>query len=377
MTAHVGKNLPDPPRFIAVAMMTATHASIKSRPVDRQPHPPTKEITGMSSLRYALAACSLLLVATSVLAHPGPGGHQHGQAHRDQDNEVSIVTRGNYRYITANGIPDHQHGRFPNRGNPNRIAPQRYTFRVPLQPRMNEEFRSAMGQPFGVALNGVPFDPGTAEFWNRDRRSGWNYEALSGKINLGLDASNAHVQPTGAYHYHGMPTGLIAKLGDEKKMVLVGYAADGFPIYALHGHAEPNDAESDVVRLRSSYRLKKGSRPGGRGGPGGRYDGTFVQDWEFVPGAGDLDEANGRVGVTPEYPEGTYYYVVTNEFPFIPRLYRGTPDESFARRGPGRGPGSGGRRGRRPPPFGGPGVQGRGGRPGPPGGFPPPSERDR
>jgi hypothetical protein len=26
---------------------------------------------------------------------------------------------------------------------------------------------------FGMALNGVPFDPGTAEFWNRDPSSGW------------------------------------------------------------------------------------------------------------------------------------------------------------------------------------------------------------
>jgi hypothetical protein len=34
-------------------------------------------------------------------------------------------------------------------------------------------------------------------------------------------------------------------------------------------------------------------------------------------------------GPTPEYPEGTYYYVITDEFSFIPRLYRGTPDPSF------------------------------------------------
>ena len=41
--------------------------------------------------------------------------------------------------------------------------------------------------PFGVAINGVPFDPGAAEWWNNDPASGWQYEALSGKINLGMD----------------------------------------------------------------------------------------------------------------------------------------------------------------------------------------------
>jgi hypothetical protein len=30
-------------------------------------------------------------------------------------------------------------------------------------------------QNFGVALNGVPFDPLTAEYWRRDRRSGWTW----------------------------------------------------------------------------------------------------------------------------------------------------------------------------------------------------------
>ena len=39
--------------------------------------------------------------------------------------------------------------------------------------------------------------------------------------------------------------------------------------------------------------------------------GTYVQDFEYVAGLGDLDEHNGRVCVTPEYPQGTYAYFVT------------------------------------------------------------------
>ncbi|HYX31420.1 MAG TPA: YHYH protein [Pyrinomonadaceae bacterium] len=255
----------------------------------------------------------------------------------EKDNHVDIVVRGDYRYITANGVPNHRHGDFPNRGNPNTIRAQTYTFRMPAKPQLAKDTTPLGMNPFGIAINGVPFDPGAAEWWNNDPSSGWQYEALSGKINLGMDQNNAHVQPNGAYHYHGLPTGLIEQLGDGRRMNLIGYAADGFPIYEQFGY-RLKDIRSDIIKLRSSYRLKAGTRAAG---PGGKYDGTFVQDYEYVAGFGDLDPCNGRTGVTPEYLSGTYYYVITSEFPFIPRCWRGTPDDSFKRRGPrGRPPGS-------------------------------------
>src|SRR6266446_8060552 len=145
-------------------------------------------------------------------------------------NRVSITVSGGERVIGANGLPDHAPGQFPRRGNPNTISAQNYNFQVPLKPQVAEQPRPANGAWFGVALNGVPFEPGTAEFWNGQRE--WNYEARSGFINLGLDEHNAHVQPTGAYHYHALPVGLMKRLGgDSKQMLLVGWAADGFPIY--------------------------------------------------------------------------------------------------------------------------------------------------
>ena len=39
--------------------------------------------------------------------------------------------------------------------------------------------------------------------------------------------------------------------------------------------------------------------------------GFFVNDYEYSRGLGDLDEHNGRFGVTPEYPNGTYAYFTT------------------------------------------------------------------
>lgn len=244
--------------------------------------------------------------------------------------QVTITEEGGTRVIKANGVPDHAIGQFPGPGCPNAVSAQSYTFRMPLHPKTNASFTQIKQQAIGVAINGVPFDPGTAEYWKNDRTSIWHIEALGGSKSLGLDQNHAHVQPSGAYHYHGTPTGLIEKLaGENGKMVLLGYGADGFPIY------------EQTAENKSSYQLKKGTRPSGTAGPGGTYDGTYTVDYEFVAGSGDLDEANGRSGVTPEYPEGTYYYVATAEFPFYPRMMKGTPDGSFQRGPPGGGPGGG------------------------------------
>jgi hypothetical protein len=283
-------------------------------------------------------------------------------------NRVNITEEGDYRVIKSNGWPDHAPGAFPRRGNPNTATPQSYTFRVPLKPQVATTPTHGGGWFFAVAINGVPFEPGTGETWNNDPSSGWRYEAKTGFLDLGLDEHNAHVQPTGAYHYHALPTGLVARLGgDGKKMLLIGWAADGFPLYTAYAYSDAQDAKSPLRKMKSSYQLKKGARPTTPGGPGGKYDGRFTQDWEYVKGSGDLDEFNGRTGVTPEFPQGTYYYQISDEFPFTGRQWRGVPDQSFAKAGgpPGRGPGG------RP---GGPGEAPPEGPGGPPGGqgMPPP-----
>jgi hypothetical protein len=294
---------------------------------------------------------------------PSPTGHQHDANGNDLPaSTVTIEVKDGYRVITSNGIPDHQPGKFPNAHNPNSIEPQSYKLRAPVTPTPLDKPRAVDHRLFGVALNGVVFDPATAEFWNDDPRSGWNMEAIAPEgvktRNLGLDQSNAHVQPTGAYHYHATPTGLVYHIAAQQglkptdAMILVGWAADGYPIYNANGYTKADDAKSGVTKLRSSYRLKQGERPGGEYGPGGKYDGEYTADWEYVAGLGDLDECNGRTGVTPEFPQGTYYYVLTDTFPYIPRLFHGRPDDSF-RHGPppgGRGPRGGPPGRRRPPP---------------------------
>lgn len=112
------------------------------------------------------------------------------------------------------------------------------------------------------------------------------------------------------------------------------------------GYRDSRDASSGMVEVRSGYRLMTSQRAGG---PGGTPNGHFAQDYAHVAGAGDLDVCNGREGVTPEYPGGTYYYVVTQGFPYIPRCFVGVPDPSFLKApppfgkgGPPKGPPKGG-----------------------------------
>lgn len=273
---------------------------------------------------------------------------------------VVITVKDGIRTIETNAIPNHATGQFPGPGNPNAISAQKLTFRMPVTPKANDKPTKAQGPTtWGIALNGVPFDPNTAEYWNRDRSNGWNEDLMGAANKLGADQSNAHVQPEGTYHYHARPNLLIDALGgDTGRLLLVGYAADGFPVYTANGHKDPKDPKSPVVALKSSYRLKSGERPGGTAGPGGKYDGKYTADWEFIAGNGDLDEANGRFEVTAEYPKGTYAYHMTETFPYIPRMFKGAPDSSFRKSGPA--PGQGGQGGRR--------RGGQGGAGGPPSG---------
>ncbi|GAB5558588.1 MAG: hypothetical protein SynsKO_02350 [Synoicihabitans sp.] len=281
-----------------------------------------------------------LLFPLGLFAHEG--AHTAGSARPALDGQVEMHTSATNRTLTGQSLPDHSHGIFPNASNPNRIVPWAESLSVPLHPQVASRLTPVTGGGFGIAINGIPFEPNAAEFWRDDRNSGWQYEALGHHVDLGMDRNHAHVQPSGKYHYHGVPQGLIDRLGGAGKFFLLGYAADGFPVYSQWSYEDPADPSSPIRALQSSYRIKSGSRPDG---PGGKYDGTFVQDYEYIEGLGDLDRANGRTGVTPEYPDGTYYYVITSTFPFIPRFWRGEPAADFSTRRGGGGGGGGNRGG--------------------------------
>jgi len=86
---------------------------------------------------------------------------------------------------------------------------------------------------------------------------------------------------------------------------IVGWAYDGNPIYGPYGYSSPNSA-SKIKRIVPGYTKlvsPKDNRPSTSVFPLG----FFNDDYEFV-NTGDLDEHNGRFGITPEFPNGTYAY---------------------------------------------------------------------
>ena len=232
------------------------------------------------------------------------------------------------RILSGNGIPNHEVGTFPNNANPNTISEQNVNHTFSLSPELISDEGEAVGGPgatIAYALNSVKFDPGTAGRCDDDGvcslaqgQGQWNIEALGhDTFDFGDDMNHAHVQPSGEYHYHGIPELLLDFLGQEENMTLVGWASDGFPVYARYAYIDACDANSQIVSIQPSWRLKEEGDPGRpdiltelSGGPGGSsYPnipiemGAFTQDFEYVEGSGDLDECNGRIGVTPEVPD--------------------------------------------------------------------------
>jgi hypothetical protein len=299
------------------------------------------------------AAIAATAADTSAVACGITGQGSNGSA--GLDYRYTWRCAGGQRWLNANGVPDHQIGAFPNPGNPNQIAAQRIAVATTLNP-VARSGAGAFVKNAGYALNGVKFDPGTAQSCTENCSNhgdspfgAWRIEALGQRyFQFGVDANHAHVQPGGSYHYHGIPEGMLsAGQRAGKAMALIGWAVDGFPIYARFGHAYARAPDSPLRVMLPSYRLK--ARPdAGRPDVAMAAMGTFSRDWDYVAGSGDLDACNGRFDVTPEFPGGIYHYYATDTYPYIQRCVKGTPARAMADAGgpPPFGPGLG------PPPFG-------------------------
>ncbi len=242
------------------------------------------------------------------------------------------------RTLTANGLPDHPVGTFPNANNPNTISAQSVSFSATLSPSQASSDTAGGENALSYALNGVKFDPATAGTCPTGATSTsqcsllggsgtWTIEAFGqSTFDFGLDSNNAHVQPNGAYHYHGMPVGILNNNGVSSsniKMLLLGFAPDGYPIYARYGHTTATDAASALKVMTSSWALKT-TPDSGRPSTAIIPMGAFTQDYQYVAGSGDLDECNGRFDVTPEFPSGIYHYYATDTWPYLTRCWKGT-----------------------------------------------------
>jgi hypothetical protein len=241
-----------------------------------------------------------------------------------------ITTNGRTCLIASNAVPNHDFNATGRFSNPFSQQSQQYT--ISTNPVANSEPTAlSLRTDNAIFLNGVKLDLMAAGcFGVRDGRIGCNdmnapyrYDPMGPGGNFGTDEHNAHTQPDGTYHYHGNPLALFEQSNPIAPSSVIGFAADGFPIFG--SYIEDN---GDIRAATTSYQLKTGTRPGG---PGGQYDGTFIDDWEFVVGSGDLDQCNGMT------QNGVYGYVVTATYPHVLGCFTGTPDASFNKRDPNRG----------------------------------------
>lgn len=190
-----------------------------------------------------------------------------------------------------------------------------------------------LGTDNAIFLNGVKLDllaagcygVGNGSIGCNDMSQPWRYDPMLGEGGFGTDIHHAHVQPGGAYHYHGSPWALFDE-DLEVESPVIGFSADGFPIFGSYFN------DSGIIRkATSSYQLKQGDRTEVNGiNPGGSYDGTFVDDYEYISDLGDLDECNGMS------INGSYGYYVTESYPWVLGCFKGTPDTSFDKGGGGR-----------------------------------------
>jgi hypothetical protein len=302
-----------------------------------------------------------------------------------------VFSSSNSVYVRSTGLASYNMGPWQNGSFPNLPANQKLLYRVPRTNGVPASKSITGGGQIGIFVDGVEmFNSWDAFAWNGSAEVSagnttyyWNRDAY---VNEGatFDPAYAHQQNTGTYHYHADPIGLRYLLGDNvnfnaatktysestnaptQHSPILGWVADGFPVYGPYGYANATNAGSGIRRMVSGYVIRNGSygtsnlTANGRttipqwavrlfnvasnivAGPAvsttyplGRYmeDNDYLGDHGYTQGVDfDLDEYNGRWCVTPEFPNGTYAYFVaissngTPVFPYnIGRGYYGSP----------------------------------------------------
>ena len=192
---------------------------------------------------------------------------------------TSITSDGTYITIKSNGTPDHKSAYYPVSNplyenfsgttfggytfnkNPNTIASQNLTFKIPVNPQVASSHSATPLGPIGISLNGVPFF---------NQYAGPN-QPLTNEV-TSFDQYWGHPQMTGQYHYHVEP--LYLTTVKATKSSLLGFLLDGFPVY------------------------------------GPEENGTTVTN-------AMLDAYHGHTSATADYPNGIYHYHITGTDPYI------------------------------------------------------------
>ncbi len=207
-------------------------------------------------------------------------------------------------YVKTSGIPNYYRDGVTHNDATDRHA----TWQIPRVPAPAATPGGVMGGQMGLMLDGsVFFHPGDAQSYNN--AGVWNRLAYYFE-GVDMDPYNGHSTPQHEYHHHFDNLALHG-WDATKHSPIVGYAWDGYPVYGPYGYANA-DGSGGIKRMQSSYTTKSyTTRTSGPNVDATYPIGCFIEDWQYTSGSGDLDEHNGRICKTPEYPGGTYAYFTT------------------------------------------------------------------
>jgi hypothetical protein len=273
-------------------------------------------------LLFIAVSCNVLLaqvtdpVITSWIINPGG---QVGYNNIPSNCQLVQYATNNV-YVSCTCVPGYSIGPW---NNPNVAQNQNFVYKITRHPQPQTGAKTAVGMGhIGVLKNGVSlfnvYDgywwDSTANNWSSTpgpTHHTWNRNALMYEY-PSFDNCIGHPQQQGEYHHHVSPKCLYDQTDSTHHSPLIGYSFDGYPIYGAYGYATANNASSGIKRMKSSYVLTTSTTRLNGPPVNSTYPlGNLCEDYIYTNGAGDLDASNGRLCVTPEYPNGTYAYFMT------------------------------------------------------------------
>ncbi len=148
---------------------------------------------------------------------------------------------------------------------------QTYNFTIPTKPKYSSKVTSTSLGSIGVMISGaVLYNPFEGDGKTVAMSSNFTVTNSAGITASFVDKCAGHPTPDiGAYHYHGLPNCVTAKVDKvSKPSHIIGFALDGFPIYG--------DRDNKGKQITAK----------------------------------NLDQCNGVFSATPEFPKGIYHYVL-------------------------------------------------------------------
>jgi hypothetical protein len=175
------------------------------------------------------------------------------------------------------------------------LQDQNYDYTLPSTPKYRATTTTTNQGPIGFLLDGAalynPYEANHATVATAD-----NFVATANGVSASfLDDCDGHPGPGGQYHYHGLPTCLVAYATGSSEQVSSVTSTSGGTTTSVN---EDNAAAKRPVILGFAF------------DGFGIYDNVAMNG--SVIGVSKLDACNGIFSPVPGYPHGVYHYVLEN-----------------------------------------------------------------